>query len=111
MIVPSLVTTRTGRLIGIIWLVGSTQRSLQGSGAASRADVAQVGADARSGGADAVTPGAGALAVEDGAPAGGISGLHRRGVERIHVAKVGDDARHLGVVQRERGHAGRASRP
>ena len=24
MIVPSLVTTRTGRLIGIIWLVGST---------------------------------------------------------------------------------------
>ena len=47
---------------------------------------------------------AAALAFEDGAAARRVAGLHRRGVERVHVAQIGDDAGHLGVVERERRH-------
>jgi hypothetical protein len=44
---------------------------------------------------------ASAFAVEDRAPACDVAALHRGGVERVHVADVGDDARHIGVVERE----------
>ncbi len=87
------------------------ERALNGAGAADGADVAQVRGDDRPGAADAMTTGAAALAAEDRAPPGRVTGLHRRRVERVHVAKVRDDARHLGGIQDERGHAGRRTRP
>src|SRR5436309_3204883 len=69
----------------------------------------QVGGRVRSGRADPVAPGAGALADENGAPARDVSGLHRRRVERVHVAEVRDDACHIGIVECEGGHAGRGT--
>ena len=47
-----------------------------------------------------------AFAFEDRAAASDVARLHGGGVERVHVAKIGDDARHLGVVQRKGRHAG-----
>ncbi len=39
-------------------------------------------------------------------PRSDVAGLHRGRVERVHVAKVGDDARHVGVVERKGRHPG-----
>ena len=62
------------------------------------------GRHARADAADAMARDAAAFALEHRAAARDVAGLDRRRVERVHVAKVGDDAGHLGVVERERRH-------
>src|SRR3954470_1117530 len=51
-----------------------------------------------------MTPGARPLAGEDRAATGDVARFDRRGVERIHVAQVGDDDGHVTGVQRARWH-------
>ena len=81
MTVPSFVTTRTGRLIGIIWLVGSRSERCSDPALRTAPMSLRSGADVRAGAADAMAARARALAVEDGAAASGIADLHRRRVE------------------------------
>ena len=104
MIVPSFFTRRTGRLIGIIWLVGSTSERCSEPGLRCDPMSLRFGRHARADAADAMARGAAALAVEDGAAARRVTGLDGCGVERVHVAQIGDDASHLRVVERERRH-------
>src|SRR3954464_14653343 len=64
------------------------ERPLKRSSAPNRTDVAQIRADDGAGSPHPMTPGAGPLAGEDRSPTRDIARLHRRGVERIHVAQV-----------------------
>ena len=48
-----------------------------------------------------------ALALEDRVAAGGVPGLHRARIERVHVADIRHEAREGGCVERsKRGHPG-----
>ena len=83
------------------------QRSLERSGAAHQADVGQVRRLAAASVVDAMTAQARAFALEDRVAARRVAGLHRAGVERVHVADISHEAGELGRVERsERRHAG-----
>src|SRR4030095_7535281 len=70
--------------------------------AANRSDVAEIGTHAGTISANPMARAAGAFAVEDRPAARGIAPFHRGGVESVHVTEIGDDARHVGIVERER---------
>src|SRR6185503_21291376 len=60
---------------------------------------------ARYGLSDAMAARAVPLAGEERAAASDVTSLDRGDVHRVHVADIGNDARHLGVVEREGRHA------
>src|SRR5207249_1832198 len=81
------------------------QRALQRAGAPDRADLAQVGRDARALGSDAMAART-LIFLEQHAPPSAVARLDGAGVEGIHVAKVRHDLRNLRRVELEAHHAG-----